>query len=401
MKRFETLFLNFFLILLSLLVFFIILEVSGRIYLEHFASEKKFLKYASLKQLEHRINRGDGNYYGKIFHRYLGYCLTPNYRKGKNKHNSLGFRGDEIVIPKPEGEYRIFCLGGSTTYTSGVEDYRMAYPELLEQELKEQGFANVNVINAGTGGWSSWESLINFEFRILDLDPDMIIVYHGINDIHARFVWPPEAYRGDNSGKSAASFSEVFMPSILEYSTVIRALLIRAGITNSHADLSRTLNKRAETYYGLDFLRQKNRKTYPDGLFKKISAAQMLQTNKPIYFKRNIENMVILAHGRGIKTVLATFATSRLFENEPRVASKEYINAYAEMNQVLETVALETHANLFDFAGSFPRDKQYYRDGRHVNQKGVKLKAKLFAQYLLENDLIPLNPEPTNFTSRH
>ena len=59
------------------------------------------------------------------------------------------------------------------------------------------------MINAGLAGWSSWESMINFQLRLLDLEPDLIIVYHAVNVLHARLVWPPEAYQPDNSGRYA------------------------------------------------------------------------------------------------------------------------------------------------------------------------------------------------------
>lgn len=57
-------------------------------------------------------------------HHYLNYYGSPNYKSkdGLNMHNSLGFRGDEIAIPKLEGTYRIVILGGSTAYTIGVKD---------------------------------------------------------------------------------------------------------------------------------------------------------------------------------------------------------------------------------------------------------------------------------------
>ena len=85
---------------------------------------------------------------------------------------------------KPLGEYRIACLGGSTTYTTSVEDWRLSYPALLEHELHNAGLGSVCVLNCGAAGWSSWESLINLETRVLDLDPDLIVVYHAINGGH-------------------------------------------------------------------------------------------------------------------------------------------------------------------------------------------------------------------------
>ena len=39
--------------------------------------------------------------------------------------------------------------------------------------------------------------------------------------------------------------------------------------------------------------------------------------------------------------------------------------------------------------GLFPADKKYYTDGLHVTVEGSRLKAKLFADYIVENKLIP------------
>jgi lysophospholipase L1-like esterase len=373
----------------TIVAFCVCLESGARIYLCHFASDAIFLRYASLSQLEDRVSQGRSAFVKKTFHRYLGYNLTPNFRSGLNRHNSLGYRGDEIEIPKPADEFRIVCLGGSTTYTSGVADYRLSYPELLEHDLQQRGYQKVNVINAGVPGWTTWECLINFQFRILDMQPDMIIVYEAINDIHTRLVWPPAAYQGDNSGTSIPAVSSIFMPSIFEYSTVIRFFLVRAGVTQPHADITKTIDRRAPTFYADNFQRQKIQQTYPSGVFKKTSAQQMLETNKPVYYRRNIENILLIARARAITPVVATFAYSPLFENEPRVASPEYIFAYEEMNELLKSIATESVANLFDFGSKFPTDKKYYHDGRHVNEEGARLMAKMFADYLVESHLLP------------
>lgn len=388
MKDGKSIFTNVVISLFSVLIFLVASEVTIRIYLTGFASELGFLRYASLHQLEKRAKNDSLFSFKKSFHRYLGYFPTPNYRHGKNKHNSLGYRGDEIALPKPGDEFRIVCLGGSTTYSSGVEDYRHAYPELLETELKSRGHGNVNVINAGAPGWSTWESLINFEFRVLDLAPDMIIVYHAVNDIHPRFIWPPEAYRGDNSGRSLPNVTSVFMPSILEYSTLFRFFMIRLGVTLPHVDISRTVDRRADTFYGGDFQYQKMHKSYPKGIFKEVSAKQMLETNKPVYYRRNLESIVHIAQARGITTVLATFAFSTLFEDQPRASSEEYVSAYLQHNQVMREIAQENDVYLFDFANEFPADKQYFHDGRHITFEGSRLKARLFADFIVRHDLV-------------
>ena len=362
----------------------VVLEIIMRIWICNFAGERHVLKYASIKQLEKKHTDIKPRWSA---HRYLGHYPTPGFKKGENKHNSLGYRGDEIVLPKPEGQFRIVCLGGSTTYTTGLENYQMSYPNLLEKELHERGFTNINVINAGVGAYTSWESLINFEFRVLDLKPDMIIIYHGVNDILARFIWPPDAYKGDNSG--ASSSASMSMPSILEYSTLMRYLMIRLGIIQPHSTLERSLKKTSETNYSTEFYYQKARNKYPAGIFKQVSAEKMLKTNKPEYFRRNIENIIAIARFREIETVIATFAYCPNFVDNPIVSCKEYVLAYEEMNQVLKSLSQKMHVNIFDFADVFPKEKIYFTDGIHVNAEGVKLKAKMFADYLINKELLP------------
>jgi lysophospholipase L1-like esterase len=354
----------------------------AQIYVMHYANEETFLQYASTTQLTAKYKLR------YTPHRYLGYYPTPNYVKGENKHNSLGFRGDEVLSRKPRGQYRIVCMGGSTTYGDKVNEHFMSYPSLLEKELKLRGYNNVKVINAGAQGWSSWESLINFELRVLDLEPDLIIVLHAINDIFPRLVWPPKVYRGDKSG-SREHPKTVFMPTIWEYSTLVRIFLVRSGLISSHADFESVIAKKTRNFYGAKFDRQKRMGTYPSGIFKKTSAKKMFRTNKPKYFKRNIENIVAIAKFRDIDVILATFAYSPYFKNQPRVSSSEYKSAFKEMNKILIHIAKKNRIGLFDFAKIFPKDKKYFVDGRHTTVEGTKLKAKLFAEYITENRIIP------------
>lgn len=368
----------------SVLITFVFLEVGMRIWINNFAGERRFLKYASLKQLEKKYSNIKPRW---SVHRYLGHFPTPDYSKGENRHNSLGYRADEIAIPKPEGQFRIVCLGGSTTYTTSIENYRLSYPNLLEKELHERGFKNINVVNAGVGAYTSWESLINFEFRALDLQPDMIIIYHSVNDILARLVWPPNAYKGDNSGSAFAT--SMTMPNILEYSTLMRYLMIRLDIVEPHAHLERSLKKPPETNYANTFYNQNVENRYPDDIFKQVSAEKMLMTNKPEYFRRNIENIIAIAQYRKIETVIATFSYCSDFADNPFVTCEEFISAYDEMNQVLKSLSEKTNVNLFDFANSFPKDKTYFTDGIHVNVDGAKLKAMMFADYLINKGLLP------------
>ena len=96
--------------------------------------------------------------------------------------NSEGFRGVEFSPSKPNDIFRIVMVGGSTTFGSGVFDDE-TIPFQLEQKLENRNSQfNVEIINAGIGGaWSKTESDL-IKNKIIDYNPNLIIVYDGAND---------------------------------------------------------------------------------------------------------------------------------------------------------------------------------------------------------------------------
>ncbi|MEQ8910239.1 MAG: GDSL-type esterase/lipase family protein [Vicingaceae bacterium] len=351
------------------------------IFIEYLADEEDFYRYASVEQ---RKEKEIESY--ATMHRYLGYVPTPNYKKGKNKHNSLGFRGDEILVPKPKSEYRIICIGGSTTYTSKVEDYKKSYPELLEEKLHKTGFTNVNVINAGVYSYTSYESLINLQLRLLDLEPNLIIIYHGVNDVHARLVWPPEAYKGDNSGYRQSIYNQN-----LEHGTSIWTYFNLGRIVKAKFSTHQSNDKKRERFglaptarfYELRY--QRGMKTYPNGIFKEASVADILKENSPKYFKRNLEYMISAARASEVSVLLSTFAFCPDTVKPSTYGFKPLKEAIEEHNQIIKEVSIDKAVPLIDFAELFPKDTSLYVDDIHVNLRGSQLKAKIFGEYINSN----------------
>lgn len=96
--------------------------------------------------------------------------------------NNVGFRDDDVTLPKPAGEFRIACVGGSTTI-EGLND-GLTYPNLVEAALNERfdGRLHVNVINCGISGMDTRGE----RKRLLDIlrfQPDLVLEYNGINDL--------------------------------------------------------------------------------------------------------------------------------------------------------------------------------------------------------------------------
>jgi lysophospholipase L1-like esterase len=367
----------------------IALEIAARVYVGRFASREQFSRYASLSDYRKRVG-GNEAWFGLLTpHRYLGYALASNLVDGANRHNSLGFRGDEIVQPKPPDEFRIVCIGASTTYSLFVADYHGSYPALLEKDLRSRGYGKVSVVNAGVPAWSTYEMLINYLLRVHTLNPDLIIVKEAFADLACRLVWPPRAFKGDNSGCLAAQFA-AREPPFYESSTLLRVLLVTSGRALPVSALGKSVYNQADTSYFFEFARQRFGWTYPVGIFKTVSVAQMLDANPPVFFRRNTENLLLMARARGVRTVLTTFPYSTEKGGGGYFGVEGFRAGLDQHNAILRDVARSLEVPLHDLSAAFPTDSRYWGfDGIHANEEGTALEAKLVADFLDRERLIP------------
>ncbi len=415
----------------SILVSLILIEIGAKVWLSRLAGEEQFRRYATISRLRAHYEEGRQTPLKYVPHRYIGYVPAPGFRGMRVGvyHNSLGFRSPEIPMPKPEGEFRIVVLGGSSTYglfptpeaAAGVRTflerisagataesdplvaralrgvhmpdvtsllYSLTYPGYLEAKLHDRGFTNVRVINAGAEGYSTWESLIGFQLRCLDLDPDMVMVYHGYNDIHARLIWPYQAHRGDNSGQLSHSTGWYEPLPLHLRSIAIRILLVRMGRARSPADLVFTFGTVEPTAMFWDYERQLVARRYPSGFFLEHSVKELLETNKPVYFRRNIENIVATAEQAGIQPVLLTFASTDA-DDERRFSTSDYNQALREHNDIVRRLGRELNVPVIDVAEVFPNDPELFVDTIHMTTDGGWLMADLIADALISRDLLP------------
>ena len=350
----------------SILLTFFLLEIGSRFWLRYLATPEQYDRYVLYTSI-------DAEDYAWTPHPYLSYYPTPKYEKGQTSHNSLGYRNEEFPLEKPTGVFRIVALGGSSTYDVSIKDNDETFTAQLEKLLKEEyGYRDVQVINAGVSGYNSWEILVNLEFRVLDLDPDLVIIYEGTNDVHARMV-EPSAYRGDDLGRRQAW--QAPRVAIWEHSALLRILSRAMNITRQ---VSVDDFVSAPTYMSWPF----ESRLIEDNL----DPAEILKENPPIYFRRNLENMVAVAKEHNVQILFSTWAHS---PNLNDYASEGYYQqGFRENNDVVKEVALTHDIPLFDFAGVMPQEAIYWADGRHVNEAGALVKARLFAEYIHDQGLM-------------
>ena len=96
--------------------------------------------------------------------------------------NERGYRGPAFAVPKPPGVIRVVMLGGSSLFDMYAKE-GMDWPRLTERYLREAQLGTVEVINAGTPGHDSADSLGRFYAEMWMFEPDYILVYHAWNDI--------------------------------------------------------------------------------------------------------------------------------------------------------------------------------------------------------------------------
>ena len=171
---------NTIIVLLSLLMTFAILEVYVRIFLpkndlnvltgtasgKNPMEEWAFLDaFSAYKPKPGKYAEGNGE--GKTVNRY-GFISTP-----------------EISIAKPADTIRIVFLGGSSTAGTGVNlKDTDTWPWKTVEMIRAKTSKKVDFINAAAGGYCSFESYGRLWSRIRYFSPDIVVVYHGWNEMY-------------------------------------------------------------------------------------------------------------------------------------------------------------------------------------------------------------------------
>ncbi len=99
---------------------------------------------------------------------------VPNSSFEKWKNNSLGFRGEEVLLEKPTGLVRVVCMGTSETYGL-YESANMEWPAQLQSLLPNS--ARYQVINASVVGMPLNKYRAYIEKYVVKIKPDIIILF--------------------------------------------------------------------------------------------------------------------------------------------------------------------------------------------------------------------------------
>jgi lysophospholipase L1-like esterase len=125
------------------------------------------------------------------------YENAPNPDGKMYRINDLGLRGGDVV--REPTRPRVIVVGGSAAFGLRVPE-RATFAAGLESQL-----TGVEVLNAGVSGYLSAQELALVVTRLLDLEPAVLVVFDGWNDLYDRYWWSrfgdgKRAHPGVNNG---------------------------------------------------------------------------------------------------------------------------------------------------------------------------------------------------------
>jgi lysophospholipase L1-like esterase len=120
--------------------------------------------------------------------------LSSEY-DGVLRTNPQGLVGPPVSPNKLDDEFRILVLGDSYT-VGGQVPYDQTFPAVLEQRLRAAGYEQVRVINAGVGGYTTFNEAGLLRERLSDLQPDLVVVAAFLgNDVSENVLATAAGYR--------------------------------------------------------------------------------------------------------------------------------------------------------------------------------------------------------------
>jgi tetratricopeptide (TPR) repeat protein len=320
---------------------------------------------------------------------YVGFAGTiPLYvREGDHYRTSpakIGwFNEQRFLARKPAGAFRIFSVGGSTTYGHPYDD-RHSFSGWLRELLPAADASKTwEVVNAGGISYASYRVAALME-ELAEYEPDLFLIYSGHNEFLER-----RTYEG-----------LIEMPRAV---TEVGGLLSRTRIYSAGADLLGGGQKRAQSD---DLLA----KEVDEILAHSVGPEDYVRDDDfraqvIAHYEFNLRRMVEIARGAGAEAILITPASNwkdcSPFKSEPKAGlSPEQAAKAATLRE--QGAALRKEGRLEEslkaLDASLEIDDRYaqthYERGHTLLSRGRAADAKASFQRALEEDVCPLRAFP-------
>jgi lysophospholipase L1-like esterase len=253
--------------------------------------------------------------------------------------------------------YRIISLGCSCTNRGWI-----TYPERLENLLNEVNGSDMSfeVINAGVGGYSSYQGMRYFTNELLKYSPDLVTVYFGWND-HWRAIHYP-----DKLQPRANDFS-IRVQEVLNHARFYQFLHKSISVMTA-----RTKSKQDKTFH------------------PRVSTSD---------YRQNIEAIISAARKHSINVLLLTAPHALNPENTKFYIRLGLITPEVDLNKthrryndVIRDIAEAERVTMVDLESLFdslPDKSSYFlKDGIHHREKGLSVIAQAIFEVMKQNGVV-------------
>jgi lysophospholipase L1-like esterase len=301
--------------------------------------------------------------------------------------DNMGFRGDDLVTPKPKHEFRIFMVGGSTTECLYLDDAK-AISGVLQKRLggRASGDINVKVYGAGKSGDASDDHVSMIAHRIVHLEPDMIIVFSGINDLtRSIYHYDYTHYVKEKTGTEPS----LLLPLATGFQMARRVYNLKTRFFPTDAEVSEKIT--SQTRY-----REKVR------MRESVPVSDERPRLDLQAYANNLRTIMGSSQAHKVRLIFMTQQTTWNSPVDPAAKSwqwmryrngvnyrEDYMNdAMESLNDQMRRIAAENSILLYDLARSMPKSLEFFYDDAHFNEKGADTAATELAALILEQHLI-------------
>lgn len=286
--------------------------------------------------------------------------------------NSMGFRGPELQQPKPKNGFRIWCIGGSTTFDIYSPSDDKTWCAQLGEILQEK-YPNrlVEVINAGVPGEILRGSMKDVQSFSKTVQPDIVVLYHGPNDLQKLMSDQRKAFHNrKHDGDGPPGGGDFSLSSIMLYDLALFRVLGRWLQTGEQMQIN-----------------------LPDGALKSASQNNLAHeiSNAIEITKRVRATPVAVSHAlRAAPDVQGEEAKKQVGEATMllQLSPESTIKAYADYNRILKRIAKEKRIIFADVRAEIPSDSKYWGDATHFLEPGSQLAAQSIAKSIIEAGLV-------------
>lgn len=297
------------------------------------------------------------------------------------------FNRQRFMKRKPANTYRIFTLGGSTTYGRPYND-EVSFSGWLREMLTVADLSrHWEVINAGGISYASYRVAVVME-ELIDYAPDLFIIYMGHNEFLERRTYPErvETPRALTEAAGLLSRTRIFAAG----DRLVRRIQGKPAVDE---DKRRVLESEVDTILA---------SSIGPGAYQRDDEGRR-QTLA--HFRFTLQRMIDLARSADADVLLVTPASnlkdSPPFKSEPRpgLSMQDQRRNAGIFEKALQSAASnrwEDAVNAFDqvtavddrYAGV------YFHRGRALYELGRYSEAKQAFQRALEEDVCPLRALP-------